>query len=309
MRDGTCEQCGSKRPLGEMFQVFGRSLCQPCADADVAGRQSRKIPPGAVSKLSDPTVCSGCGRDNGNFELAQLGGGVPVCADCEQKFRNPVFPPWIRVSFAALLLMAALCSMANWRFLSAHLDLRRGMRRAEAGDARGAAAEFAAASRQVPESDEVAGVSAFYQGLALITDEKPTEALEYLRKVPPAIANNPQFADVVLTAEAGTAFDRKDYDQFLAKSNAMLARHPSDARALAGVSSAHACKWAATGDASSREAALDFLDRARRAAPPDGQFRAYEGRILYRIDSRDVISRQEYERRFPRGYVRQGGHQ
>ncbi len=309
MRYGTCERCGSERPLGEMYQVFDRSLCEPCADVEVAQHQGQKIPDGAVRKKNDPTICSGCERDNGNFELPQLGGGLPVCAECEQRFRNPVFPQWIRASFAALLVLAVLCSAANWRFLASYLELRRGMQRAEAGDARGAATLLASASRRVPESNELAGVTSFYEGLASLSEDKPAEALEHLRKVPAAISDTPKFADLMLYAEAGAAFDRRDYDQFLAKSEAMLAKHPSEATARAGVSSAHACKWAVTGDPTHRTAALEFLDRARAVGSQDASFKEYEPRILHRIDSREVITRQEYARRFPRGYERPGGQQ
>src|SRR2546426_9417066 len=98
MKHSICEQCQQSYSVNQMFLVLGRSLCEKCADASLAQLGQQKLSKGSVTRQTDPTVCFGCGRDNGNAPLPTLGGNLPVCMDCEQKFRNQPFPGWIKAA-------------------------------------------------------------------------------------------------------------------------------------------------------------------------------------------------------------------
>src|SRR5262249_34017547 len=146
-----------------MFVVFGRSLCEKCADADLAQRDQKKIPQGSVLRQTDPTLCSGCRRDNGNFPLPTLRGGLPVCPDCDWKFHNRPYPDWIKFAFAALLVLAVVSCIQNWRFFEGYLAFRRGLQSVGTGDLKSAIAFMDVAYGRVPESQEIAGLASFYR--------------------------------------------------------------------------------------------------------------------------------------------------
>ncbi len=307
MRHTACEHCKQSRPMSEMFLVFGRSLCEKCADVDLAQRKQKKIPEGSVRRQTDPTICSGCGRDNGSSALPTLGGGLPVCPVCDRKFRNQPFPGWIKAALTGLLLLAAFSCVYNWRFFQAYVEIQQGVRSAEAQDFKSAALSLDSASRRVPESKEVGGVASFYRGLDLLSQGKSAEALPHLQQALQVMPGNRTTQDLILRAELGVAFDRRDYDQFLAKSKIAMNRSPRDPVAVASVASALACKWAVTGEQSFKQEAVNYLEQAKRlAGAENASLKEYEARILYRLDSREIISREEYQRRFPAGYVRKG---
>jgi hypothetical protein len=79
---------------------------------------------------------------------------------------------------------------------------------------------------------------------------------------------------------------------------------PTDATAVAGVASAYACKYAVTGTKEFRKQALEQLDRASKLVRPANaaEFRDYVTRIHHRLDTREVITRSEFHRRYPAGY-------
>ncbi|MBP1777606.1 MAG: hypothetical protein H6Q86_3616 [candidate division NC10 bacterium] len=307
MRRAICDRCQQTHAVKDMFLVFGRPLCEPCADAELGERGDENIPDGAVQRQVDPTICSGCERDNGDRPFPLLGGGVPACPECERTFRNPSFPGWVKAGFAGLIVLMVLSSLGNWRFLKGYLDFRNGVRRVAAQDLNSAVALLDSASESVPESVELAGWAALAHGWLLLSQDQPAEALPFLRTAELKARSGPAVAELILSAEGGAAFVRKDYDQFLSKARALQEKHPDQPMFVAGVASALACKWAVNGDVTYRQQALEHLDRARQlGGSGDALFREYEGRILYRLDSREIIQTDEYRRRFPNGYVRKG---
>jgi len=99
----------------------------------------------------------------------------------------------------------------------------------------------------------------------------------------------------------GAAFERKDYDHFLEFSNAARSKDPNDASAAATLASALACKYAVTGDAAFRAQSEEMLAKAHALATgPEGQawYEEYAERIHHRLESREIIEREEYNRRF-----------
>ena len=104
--------------------------------------------------------------------------------------------------------------------------------------------------------------------------------------------------------EAGAAFDRKDYDRFLTLAQKQWDEHPSSGTA-AGMSSALACKYLATGQALYRQQSEELLVKAEQLAAGDPvqekPLQEYAERIRYRLASRQIIDKPEYDRRFRSG--------
>jgi hypothetical protein len=62
--------------------------------------------------------------------------------------------------------------------------------------------------------------------------------------------------------DAGAAFERGDYDQFVSIQEQILRQNPTSSEAMASLASALACKYAKSGDAGLRSRAEDLLTRA-----------------------------------------------
>jgi hypothetical protein len=112
-----------------------------------------------------------------------------------------------------------------------------------------------------------------------------------------------------LNYEGSAAFERKDYDGFLKISEEAWKQHPSSAEYAGMVASALACKYAITGEPDYRSRSEQMLDTARRlaqsSAAASAQEKEFEARTPYRLQSRQIIDRDEYNRRFR---VKQSGH-
>jgi hypothetical protein len=100
--------------------------------------------------------------------------------------------------------------------------------------------------------------------------------------------------------EIGAAFERKDYEAFVKLSEARWQRQPTSEHA-ASVASALACRYAVSGDATARTRSETMLHEAESLAKTDDEkksFAEYRERIEYRLKTRNIIDRQEYDRRF-----------
>lgn len=101
--------------------------------------------------------------------------------------------------------------------------------------------------------------------------------------------------------EEGVAFEAKDYDKFLAIARKQWLQFPSSETAGA-VASALACKYALSGDSKYRQEAEEMLQISRQKLGADSAeqrgFQEYSERIRYRLDSRQIISKTEYDRKF-----------
>jgi hypothetical protein len=127
-------------------------------------------------------------------------------------------------------------------------------------------------------------------------------AARLMREASNEYPQSPDLAESALNLESGVAFNHKDYDAFLRISKDLMNRFPSDAMAVGGVASALACKYAVTGDPSYRQQAEEMLEKARllaQASPEQvAHFEEYSERIHYRLQSREIIDKPEYDRRF-----------
>ncbi|HTP69878.1 MAG TPA: hypothetical protein VMJ35_13305 [Dongiaceae bacterium] len=104
--------------------------------------------------------------------------------------------------------------------------------------------------------------------------------------------------------DAGVDFANKNYDGFLARAEKDWNALPAAATA-AMLASALACKFAVTGDLAFRRRSEDMLAKAKELAKDDKQsldnLAEFEPRIHYRLDSRRIITKSEYDKEFRSG--------
>jgi hypothetical protein len=101
--------------------------------------------------------------------------------------------------------------------------------------------------------------------------------------------------------DGGAAFSRKDYDGFLQITEKQWNETPT-ALSAAGLASALACKYAVTQNIAYRRRSEEMLGKAKELAMNDKEVMQalpeWEERILYRLNSRQIITKTEYDRRF-----------
>jgi len=141
--------------------------------------------------------------------------------------------------------------------------------------------------------------------------EQDGRAAEAAALVHSAAAEYPQFPQMALILAAydgGVAFEKKDYDGFLALSERNWAEHPSSVTA-SGLASALDCKYAVTGDQRYRQRSEELMAKAREMAQGDkdvlSNLDEYEERHRYRLESREIISKREFDRRFRKAAAKQ----
>jgi hypothetical protein len=294
--------------MGEAFSVATRTLCLECADKFFKERGQTKVQRGEVTRLVDPTVCAQCTKDFGDQELPRIA-NLPVCEKCDGLFRNRPFPTWLKVSFAAFLLVAVAAFVYNMRFFLAYIDLVRGNRALEAQQVDRGVTLLASAAERVPEIPELATIPNLFKAGQLIKDEKDAEALALLKKthVAPKSGLGAMHRDVELQARLGLAFQEHNFDRFLELSQQLLALHPNESNVLGVAASAYACKFAVTGDAQYRVQALDYWDRAKKEAGDQKEMvDDFENRLQHRLQTREILSRKQFMERYPNGWKPEG---
>ena len=298
VRRDVCTRCGQSQPLNELFRLGGQTLCQRCADDELQRRAGENVPADDLARLSDPTVCALCQGDYGSQELPRVA-GLALCPACDERCRARPFPDWLKRGLVALLVLAGLSIFYHRRFVAGYVHAARASRAQGRGDLAGVIAHFEKAAALVPEDPSMQAMAAFYRGLLRLQEDRSAEALKELEAARKVLGSEAGFDRFILSAEAGAAFDEKNYARFLDRQQALARLYPDDAIAVAGVASAYACQFAVSGDDALKRQALEQLERARRLSVADpGGFKEYEDRILYRVSTREIISRQEYDKRF-----------
>src|SRR5215813_6019519 len=139
------------------------------------------------------------------------------------------------------------------------------------------------------------------QAQKLAESHQDEEAAHLMREASNEYPQSQDLAVSALSLEEGLAFNRKDYDAFLRLSQAFRDREPDNPMAIGGVASALACKYAVTGDQQFPTQAEQMLEKARvQAQSPEAKaaVEEYAERIRYRLESRVIIDKPEYDRRF-----------
>ena len=307
MRNVTCEKCRGEFPLNDTLKVRGSVICGTCAKSVFA---KEKIPANQVQRQVDPTICIGCGLDNGGADLDKLG-QLPVCPTCEALFKNRPFPGWIKAALVGMVILVVSTLVWNSRFFRAYYELKRFESAMVAGDIEQGTAYFLSASRRIPENAELQAYGAFYEGMLLLSQDKSAEALKVLQSCRGRVGDESYLDDLIMNARVGVAFEQGEYEEFLRLALMMNEKHKDDPIYVGQLASAYACKYAQTEDEQYKAMSLAALDYSRTLAsskPEDKEYCAeYEQRILHRLYTREIISLNEFNKRYPNGWTKEEG--
>lgn len=130
---------------------------------------------------------------------------------------------------------------------------------------------------------------------------KDVEAAKLFREAAAEYPESKEMTAAIPYFDEGDAFERKDYDRFLALAQQVFATKPTASNA-ATIASAWACKYAVSGNGQFKDEAEQSLLKAQQMAQSDTEemkaMEEYLPRIRHRIDTRQIITKQEYDKRF-----------
>jgi hypothetical protein len=138
-------------------------------------------------------------------------------------------------------------------------------------------------------------------------EEQDGKEVEAARLMHEDSSTYPEMTSLAFAAEfydEGVAFERKDYDGFLSIAEKQW-KKVAVANTAASLASALACKYAVTADASYRQRSEEMLAKAFEMAHSDPEgtksLNEFAERNKYRLDSREIITKTEFDRRFRSG--------
>jgi tetratricopeptide (TPR) repeat protein len=102
------------------------------------------------------------------------------------------------------------------------------------------------------------------------------------------------------------AFDKKDYALYLKLAEKSATVAPDNVAMVIWLANAYGAQYALTGDPSDRTRADETMEKAAKLVAPGAEedFRPMRARLQYRMDSRQIISQGEYDRRVADGRIK-----
>ena len=301
MRYIDCDNCGTKYiSLNETIKIDSKVYCNNCFQSNFADTNS--LADKTVVKELDPTICASCSKDFGLVELKKIS-SYPVCGDCEVKIKNRTFPTWVKAFLAAIVIIVVVSFIWNWKYYTAYNDIQESYKSMNKDDVAAAVRLMNSAIEKVPEASDLKVLAAYFQGIEYLKNDRSADALIEFYKCRDKVTPDFDIDALIVQARIGAAFDRKDYQGFLDATQENLARDSSSAIALTSVASAYACIFADKGDEGARQNALLYLNRARMIDSTSDEMKDYYNKVEYRISSRKIISRKEFDKQFPNGWT------
>ena len=296
----TCSGCQRENvPLKDCVMVDGRLTCLGCFNKEHPTETERAGK--SIARLEDMQTCAFCGKRSPEITIKDMDGS-PVCISCSQDLISKPFPLWVKAFFAGVLLLVAFSFAWNWRFFEGFHAVK-GMKAAiEDGELDRVVPLSDAAHASVPEDQELAAASNYFNGLKLLQEDSQRAALARFEKVALYSTDLYDLTDVVAQARIGIAFDEKDYDTYLSLAREVATRKPMEPMVIGSLSSAFACKFAVSGDSAYYDSSWVLLNKALSLSPEDTSVLEYTQRLRHRLATRDVIDRATYMQRFPEGW-------
>ncbi|RYJ45504.1 hypothetical protein [Flavobacterium beibuense] len=301
MKTNSCIVCGDSKPVNETIAINSQLYCTGCFESTFTSENMLENK--TIEVQRDPTVCSFCKKDFDTVELNKIS-QYPICPDCEVDVKNKTFPLWVKGFFAAVLVLVIFSFFWNWKYFTAYNSVNEAGKLYGEGDFASAAKEMTKARDIVPEVQDLTILISYYNGIALLQESKYTEALKEFAVCKEYLPENYDIDFLIVSSKIGLAFDNKDYEAFLDLSKERLELYPDIADYRASVASAYACIYAEKGDDDAKAGAFEYLDKAKAVDSISDDAKQYYKAIEYRIYSRNIITREEFQKQFPNGWTK-----
>ncbi len=300
MKRTTCQDCGREYRLSETYKMEDKIYCKDCLERILANSKDVKNKKSFTQQI-DPTVCFNCGYDNGHNDLSQIS-GLPVCGKCGDFFRNRPFPAWIKASFLIVAGLVIFSFAFNFRFIKAYYFIKQATSALRNGNLEKTFEFVTTAAKLVPEDAGLSMEASYFEGLLFLDQEKWANAIEAFNKSSGLAKQGYNIEELILNANIGLSFDKKDYESFLRYALELQTKNPQEGAYYAQVASAYACRYAVTNDNQYKEKSLEYLKKSKELSDSEIVYREYEQRILHRLSTREIIKKEEFDKKFPNGW-------
>ena len=215
---------------------------------------------------------------------------------------NYPFPRWVKGFFVGLFALVVFSTIWNLRFVQAIYEARRAVEAFGRGELDKAAQLAYAAAAHVPEDSFLQAFASFHGGVDAFLNDKNDEAVRLLKNADAVLDPSFEVGFFLLQATSYKAFDEKDYESYISLSMEFAERYTEAPQSQFALVSAYACQYAITGNSEFREKALQALEKSRPLMADNPSFAEFEQRMMHRLITKDIISREEFVRRFPEGW-------
>ena len=305
MQFAHCAVCNNSFIKSQTFDVFGRTFCSQCGKKFITGLKPNEPAYDGIIRITDPTICAWCNTANGSATLPALIASLPTCATCNARMRNWPYPMWIKVSFAILVLIVAGSFAYHFRFVDALIRMRRAEHASKLGHTVAAADLWEQAARRVPEKRQLKETADLMRGIAMLDQDRPTEAISLLQKYTNRHPDDIRAKQFLLSAEIAEAFNSQMYREMWTLSLKLVDTNRSRGQFEMMAASAAACVYASTGQQEFAEHANERINKARALRFQGPTADEFEDRIRHCLITREIIRQDEFAKRFPAGWHRE----
>jgi len=153
MPQGTCTSCGTTAAPKSLFQLQGKTYCEPCVqEASAKAQQAGK--PSEYAPMPDNSHCARCGAYSGDGVDFPNVGRLPFCPGCATLVANWPYPTWLKASLAGLLALLAFALVNGRQYFKAGSMMYKGERLMEEGHFSQAIPYLQETVRVAPRSDK-----------------------------------------------------------------------------------------------------------------------------------------------------------
>jgi len=302
MKHIKCDHCKNDAlPMNDSIQIDGYVYCNDCFEILFKDKDSLKDK--KIIKELDPTICSNCNLDFNDETLNKIS-RYPVCKECETKIKNRAFPFWVKAFMSGLMVVVILGFIWNWKYYQAFNNIKKANEYFQRADYSNAYKYMNSASEEVVEVDYIRTMASYFKGIDLLRNDKSGEALVELEKCKGKVESDFNLKSLIIQAQIGICFDKKDYTGFLKSSNENLALDTTQAMSWAGVASAYACLYSQSGNKNLMFQATKYLDKAESIDSTRKELKDYYNMIEYRIYSKQILRREDFTKQFPTGWTK-----
>jgi len=296
----TCFVCKKENvPFEDAHEINKAHYCTECVEKETQTEPTTEVGP---DDTLNESVCAFCNTEH-EGKILPKHSVYPICDNCKTDLDKSIFPLWVKLFFAGVLALVIFSIFWNWRFFSAYNDIKKSNSYYTSADVAKAAGYMQHAAENVPESKDVVAMASYFTALKLLQEDKSAAALVELEKCKDLPEESFHINQLTLQAEMGVGYDTRDYNLFLKAAKDNLQLDTTQSYAWASVASAYACLYAQKGADSLKTLALRNLKTAKSIDSVSAEYKEYSGRILYRLNTKNIINKQEYDKLYPNGYT------
>jgi hypothetical protein len=132
-----------------------------CCTGDIPPEESQ-----AETPAESGSVCAFCKNDFKGIILDKIS-AYPICDSCKVNLDKKIFPMWVKLFFAGVILIVVFSMFWNWRFYKGYIDIGKANRAFATGKVPEAASLMETAAADVPEAKDLVALASYFKAVDL----------------------------------------------------------------------------------------------------------------------------------------------